>query len=95
VRFFFIMAHFYILYSKHCDRYYIGHTSTELSERLRKHNSNHNGFTGKSSDWEIVYFEVYATKSLAYFREKEVKRWKTRKMITKKRGCQQLTTSLI
>ena len=54
---------FYIIYSALKDRYYIGHTGEELTERLRKHNSNHNGFTGHIGDWAIVYSEDYDSKS--------------------------------
>ena len=45
----------YILYSSIRDRYYIGHSGDDLQERLRKHNSNHKGFSGKVGDWTIVY----------------------------------------
>ncbi|WP_333908728.1 GIY-YIG nuclease family protein [Marinigracilibium pacificum] len=38
--------HSYILYSRILDKYYVGHTGDLLTERLRKHNSNHKGFTG-------------------------------------------------
>ena len=71
----------YILYSSICDRYYVGHTGDDLQERLRKHNSNHKGFTGKASDWIIVYTETYPTKVTAYQREREIKAWKSRKKI--------------
>ncbi|MCF8297054.1 MAG: GIY-YIG nuclease family protein [Saprospiraceae bacterium] len=74
--------YFYILYSSQADKYYIGHTGN-LQERLRKHNSNHSGYTGTKSDWEIVYSENYKTKTEAYFREREVKNWKSCKMIEK------------
>jgi len=57
--------YFYILHSKILDKFYIGYTSN-LEERLYKHNSNHKGFTGKVNDWEIVYKEFYPTKELAY-----------------------------
>ncbi len=40
--------HLYILFSALRNSYYIGHTGDELNERLRKHNSNHKGFTGKA-----------------------------------------------
>ncbi len=63
------MNFFYILYSKFLNQYYIGHTSEGLEERLRKHLSNHSGFTGKSKDWIIVYSEEFETKSLAYKRD--------------------------
>lgn len=42
----------YILYSTLKDKYYIGYTSNEIEERIRKHNTNHKGFTGGAGDWE-------------------------------------------
>ena len=74
--------YFYILFSKQLDKFYIGYTNN-LEERLRKHNTNHKGFTGKANDWEIVYFEEFDTKSEAYAREREVKNWKSRSRIEK------------
>ncbi len=73
---------FYILYSQKLDKYYIGSTQ-DLDDRLRKHNSNHKGFTGKIGDWEIVYFEIFDSKSLAYARERQVKKWKSRIAVQK------------
>jgi predicted GIY-YIG superfamily endonuclease len=43
--------HFYILRSETLQKYYLGHTGDTLEERLRKHNSNHKGFTGRADDW--------------------------------------------
>ena len=80
--------HVYILYSPIKDKYYIGHTGDELSERLRKHNSNHKGYTGKAGDWKIVCKEVYPTKEEAFKREREIKLWKSRKMIEKLIGLE-------
>ena len=77
------MNYFYILYSKALHQYYIGHTCESLEERLRKHLSNHSGFTGKTKDWNLVYFEEFETKSLAYKRELEVKKWKSRIRVDK------------
>ena len=74
--------YFYILHSKSLGKFYIGHTS-DLQERLRKHNSNHKGFTGGVGDWEIVYTENYSTKELAYAREREIKKWKSKVRIQK------------
>jgi putative endonuclease len=48
---------------------------------LRKHNSNHKGFTGNINDWKVVYSEQYSSKSEAFAREREVKAWKSRKRI--------------
>ncbi|CAA9196842.1 hypothetical protein FLA105534_01355 [Flavobacterium bizetiae] len=77
------MNFFYILYSSTLNQYYIGHTSEGLDERLRKHLSNHSGFTGKAKDWIVIYFEEFETKSLAYKRELEVKKWKSRVRVEK------------
>jgi len=70
----------YILFSQAADKFYIGFTS-DLSERLRKHNSNHKGFTGKFTDWKIVYTEDFDSKSEAYTRERQIKKWKNRNRI--------------
>ena len=71
----------YILYSAQLDKFYIGHTGDDLTERLRRHLSNHDGFTGKAKDWRIVYTEIFQTKEDAYHRELGIKAWKSKKMI--------------
>jgi putative endonuclease len=77
------MAIFYVLYSSSADKYYIGHTTEPVNERLRKHNSNHDGYTGKFRDWKVVYTEEYPSKEMAYAREREVKKWKSRSRVEK------------
>jgi putative endonuclease len=72
------MFTFYILYSSTRNRYYVGYTGDNIEERLRKHNSNHSGFTGKTGDWKVVYTERYQTKEEAYKRERKVKGCKSR-----------------
>ena len=72
---------FYILQSALAKKFYIGHTSEPLEERLRKHNSNHEGFTGQFRDWIVVYYEKFDSKELAHRREREVKAWKSKKRI--------------
>ena len=74
--------YFYILHSKKLNKFYIGHTS-DLQDRLRKHNSNHKGYTGKVNDWEIVCTEAFPSKELAYEREREIKKWKSKVKIQK------------
>ena len=54
----------YILFSPTLNQYYIGHTSETLEERVRKHLSNHKGFTAKTKDWIIVYHEIFDEKHL-------------------------------
>jgi len=71
----------YILYSRSLDRYYIGHTGDSMAERLRRHHSSHKGFTGRADDWELRYSEEYPDKQLASRREREIKAWKSGKMI--------------
>ena len=73
----------YILFSKELNKYYVGFTSEEITERLRKHNSNHKGFTGNVGDWEIKRLELFEKKDKAISREKEIKKWKSRKLIEK------------
>jgi len=71
---------FYILYSDALDKYYLGHTS-DISGRLRRHKAKHKGFTGKAIDWVLVYSEKCKDKKSASNRERQVKSWKSRKMI--------------
>ena len=78
----------YILYSSSVDSYYIGYTGDEIEERLRKHNSNHKGYTGKANDWLVVHSEIFQVKSDAIRREKEIKNWKSRQMIEKLIGSE-------
>ncbi|WP_294960180.1 GIY-YIG nuclease family protein [uncultured Flavobacterium sp.] len=67
----------YILFSESKNRYYIGFTSN-LKERLTRHNQKSKGFTGNANDWKVVYTENYETKELAYKRELQIKSWKSR-----------------
>jgi putative endonuclease len=67
----------YILFSKSKNRFYIGFTS-DLGERLIRHNQKSKGFTGNVNDWEVVYLENYNTKEEAQQRELKIKSWKSR-----------------
>lgn len=75
------MYYTYILFSKTINKYYVGHTGDSLKERIRKHNTNHKGFTGGNGDWLLLYYEEYKSKELANAREREIKAWKSRKKI--------------
>ena len=72
----------YILYSKALDRYYVGSTNN-IYHRLVQHNTKHKGFTSAAIDWELMYSEEYTRKEKALEREKEIKRWKSKKMLEK------------
>ncbi len=73
----------YILYSQIKQKYYVGFTGDAIAERLRKHNSNHSGFTGSANDWQLIYSENFDHKADAIRREKEIKGWKSRSRIMK------------
>ena len=75
------MAFTYILYSKTLDKYYIGSTEGTMEARLKKHLSNHKGYTGKAKDWILVYYEEYSDKQDSLRREKQIKSWKSRRQI--------------
>jgi len=72
----------YIIFSPKLNAYYVGHTSN-IEDRIRKHNSNHKGYTGRANDWTLKYFETFDSKTDAYAREREVKKWKSRIKIEK------------
>jgi putative endonuclease len=75
------MFNVYIIYSASKGKYYIGYTGDDLLVRIRKHNSNHKGYTGMTQDWKLVYSESYANKAAAMKREREIKSWKSTKRI--------------
>ena len=67
----------YILFSQTKNRFYIGFTSN-LEERIIRHNQKSKGFTGNTNDWKVVYTENYASKDEAHERELQIKSWKSR-----------------
>ncbi len=73
----------YILFSQTLNKYYVGFTGDTMESRLRKHNSNHKGFTGHNPDWVIGYQEHFVSKNDAAKRERVIKGWKSRIMIEK------------
>ena len=77
------MAWVYILHSEKLSRFYIGSTEGSPEERLKKHLSNHSGFTAKAKDWAIVYREELETKEEARQRELFIKGWKSKILIEK------------
>lgn len=68
----------YVLYSALIDRYYVGSTTCLPAERLRRHLSNHSGFTSRTKDWKVVYVEVFIDILSAKERERQIKSWKSR-----------------
>jgi putative endonuclease len=70
----------YILFSQNKNRFYIGFTSN-LEERVTRHNQKSKGFTGNTNDWTVVYTEKYNSKEDANKRELQIKSWKSRTKI--------------
>ena len=71
----------YVLYSSSFNKIYIGFTSN-LEARILSHNHLANkGYTLKFRPWEIIYTEIFETKSEAMKREKELKSANGRKFI--------------
>ena len=72
------MAYFvYILQSERDGSYYIGHTSN-LEERLKRHNERRSLYTRGRPLWKLVYHEALDSKSEAAKREQEIKSKKNR-----------------
>ena len=75
------MAYFvYIVQSEKDGTYYIGHTSN-LSERLDRHNSERSQYTKAKMPWRLVYQEAFDSKGAAMRREREIKTKKGRDYI--------------
>ena len=76
-----MQSNVYIIYSPSRDKYYVGSSSDLLTERLRRHNSVHGGYTGHTGDWRLVYSEEWPETGSARKREMQIKKWKSRRMI--------------
>ena len=66
----------YILFSVTKNRYYIGFTSN-LEQRIIRHNQKSKGFTGNVNDWKLTHSEKYNSKEKAHTRELQIKSWKS------------------
>lgn len=79
------MFYTYILHNSEIDRFYIGSTSN-IEARIEDHNiKNHKTkYTRKQAgEWKLVYKEEFINKTDSIKREREIKRWKSKKMILK------------
>jgi putative endonuclease len=70
----------YILQSERDGSYYIGHTS-DLEDRLRRHNEGRSVYTRAKVPWRLIYHKIVDSKSEAVNREKEIKAKKGREYI--------------
>jgi putative endonuclease len=58
----------YILYSVTVDRYYVGQSS-DIVDRLIRHNQGRNKYTKSGIPWKLVYRESFASRAEAEKRE--------------------------
>jgi putative endonuclease len=70
----------YIIYSEKIDKFYIGFTS-DVNDRLLKHNRSTKGFSSTGKPWILVYTENFSEKKSAMNREKQLKNWKNRERL--------------
>ena len=70
----------YILQSEKDGSYYIG-SSENPSERLKKHNRKHGGYTARKQPWKIVWTKSFKSKKEALQMERVIKMKKSRSFI--------------
>ena len=70
----------YILQSERDGSYYVGFTS-DLEDRMRRHNEGRSVYTRAKVPWKLIYHEIVDSKSEAMNREKEIKAKKNRDYI--------------
>ncbi len=58
----------------------MGYTS-DIKERLKRHNEGRSVFTRRDKPWDVVYTEVFSHKREAIQRELEIKNKKSKKYI--------------
>ena len=68
------MYYVYII-ENNIRKHYIGVTS-DLVQRSRHHNSGANRSTKNKGPWIIIYTEEFKDKKTAWFREKQIKKYK-------------------
>ncbi|MTB51768.1 GIY-YIG nuclease family protein [Lewinella sp. W8] len=67
----------YVLYSPSKDRFYVGYTR-QLADRFQRHQTGRSKSTKSGSPWLIVYLERFDNASVAYQRETQIKRRKSK-----------------
>ncbi len=76
------MFYTYILQSTKSRRYYVGHTSN-MEERLERHNNGYVKATKNKGPWTVVFYENYKTRVGANSREFYIKSMKSKVFIEK------------
>jgi len=66
------MYHVYILKSEKNKSLYVGYTS-DIDNRLQKHDNGLVGYTKKYRPWELIYYETFKSLKDTIEREKSLK----------------------
>ena len=76
------MFYVYVLKSRKNGKFYTGHTD-DLKRRINDHNTRKDKtkFTCVNGPWDLVFFEIFNTRSEAMKREKALKSGKGREYI--------------
>ena len=74
------MPSLYILQSATNGKFYVG-SALNLPERLAEHQRGRSPYTRHGGPWNLVFQEEYATLVEARRRERQVKSWKSRRLI--------------
>ena len=74
------MHYLYLIESKRYDKYYIGQTS-DLDDRIQRHNENRCKYTKGKGTWDIVDFKVFQNRRDAVIEEKRLKKAKNKDYI--------------
>ena len=91
-------AHIYILYSKSIDKFYIGSTSLEPSDRLAFHLSQKYGgtkYTALANDWQVYFQHLCNDISQARQIEAHIKKMKSRKYLSDLKRFPEMITKLL
>lgn len=65
----------YIIQSEESSKYYVGFTSN-FESRLKKHNAGEVNSTKYGIPWKMIYSECFESKSKAWKREQQIKKYK-------------------
>ena len=66
------MYYVYVIQETTTKNTYIGFSSN-LKQRLKKHNSSSGGRSTKGGQWRLIYYEAFASSADARLREKRLK----------------------
>jgi putative endonuclease len=67
-----VMHYVYLIVEKGTQKHYIGITS-DLRQRLKRHNNSSGAKFTKAGNWQLVYYEAFLSKKDAYQRERKLK----------------------